>query len=301
MNDLLLNVIGMPNAAMRQKVIAAGLDTLDACSLLVDSTYVHSACQTVRKSNTGAAASKEVTMLMEQRLIQLCDYARWQYVTNGDMAPAACTLQHCTIVHAWKVQLQEDPDAADVALFDDKINKKIWFESVDGYLSIKKGYSGYPVLYVVRAVDAPLVGALAPQWGQPTMDEHLKSQGRHNGHFYGSDNATVWHLLWRKCHGTNAWNCIGTFQATRDGRGAYRALHGQYLGRDVQALLLRNAEATLESLRFDGKDKNLPWDQFVGIFREALHDLGEENQMTEQRKVHGQAYVLFPSAGTIAL
>ena len=280
MNALLINVIGMPHAAMRNRITGSGFRNLDACSKF-DSDYVHKACQTVRKMD-GAANATEVTMEQEHRLVKLCAYAKWQYVTNGSMAPGDCDMDLCDAVHEWKEQLQEDPDDGSVQVFTEEANKQFWFEALRGYFSVKKGRSGYPVLYVIRS-DAAAAVPLA--WGQPSMDDHLEAQGRHDGRLYNADNAVVWLFLRQKCHGTNAWNCIRSFEPRRNGRGAYLALVGQYMGADVRALLLRRAETTLESLRFTGKSKTLTWDLFVGMFRGALHDLGDGNQLSERHKV----------------
>ena len=281
MNALLHHTIGMPNQGMRAKITAAGFRNMNACSQF-DSTYVHNACQTVRKTE-GNANTKEVTMEMEHRLVKLCCYAKFQYITGGDMAPGACNMDRLDAVYQWKEQLQDDPLGSSVEVFGEKTNKKVWFESLRGYFSCKKGISGYPLLYVIR--DERPDGAAAPVWGTPTMDEYLESQGRHDGRLYAADNTAVWIFIRQKCLGTNAWHCIRSYEATRDGRGAYRALRGQYMGNDVMALLLKQAEYTLDTIWFDGKDKNYTWDMFIGEFREALHDLGPDNQMTEQRKV----------------
>ena len=254
---------------------------MQACSKL-DMDYVHKACQSIRKTE-GAANTKEVTMEMEHRLVMLCEYAKWQYITDGDMAPGACDIDMLEAVYEWKEQLQDDPEDSSVEVFTEKANKKIWFESIRGFFTLKKGYSGYPLLYVIRNEDDPIDPA--PAWGTPTIYSYLETQGRHNGRLYASDNATVWRLLMLKCLGTTAWDCIRSFEATRDGRGAFLVLVGQYMGSNVAALLLKRAETTLGSITFDGRSKYWTWDKFVGRFREALHDLGDDNQMSEERKV----------------
>ena len=231
MNNLLNNTIGLPTAGMRTKVTAAGFRNLEACSRF-DRTYVHDACQTVRKTE-GAANTKEITMEMELRLVKLCEYAKFQYITAGNMAPNACTMDRCDAVHDWKDQLQDDPEEGSVQVFSEGANKKVWFEAIRGYFAVKKGRSGYPVLYVIRAQAAP-AGA-APAWGDPNMSAYLESQGRHNGRLYGADNAVVWLFLRQKCHGTTAWNSIRTFEPRMNGRGAFLALVGQFMGRNVQS------------------------------------------------------------------
>ena len=281
MMALLNGTIGMTNQGMRTKVTGAGFRSLDACSQF-DRTYVHNACQTVRKTE-GQANTKEVTMEMEHRLVKLCEYSKFQYITDGTMVPADCDVNMMDEVYAWKEGLQDDPESTSVNVFTESANKKAWFEELRGYFTFKKGRSGYPLLYVIRESDDPLDPA--PAWGEPTLSEYLETQGRHDGRLYAADNTAVWLFLRQKCVGTNAWNCIRTFERRQDGRRAFLTLYGQYMGANVRALLLKKAETTLEHLRFDGRSKNWTWEKFVGKYREAMHDLGPNNQMTEERKV----------------
>jgi hypothetical protein len=63
------------------------------------------------------------------------------------------------------------------------------------------------------------------------------------------------------------------------------ALLRQYMGSDVQGILIRHAETFLENARFDGKHKNYDWHMFVNKIRQAFSDLGPEDQMSNPRKV----------------
>jgi hypothetical protein len=87
------------------------------------------------------------------------------------------------------------------------------------------------------------------------------------------------------CHSTTAWNTISGFEARSDGRGAILALIRQYMGSDVQQVLIRRAETFLENARYDGKSKNFDFAKFIGKFRQAVSDLGPEDRMSEQRQV----------------
>ena len=55
---------------MRDKIVAAGFTNMDVLVKKAD-TFAHQACQTVRKSSTGQAASKDVTMAVEEALSKL--------------------------------------------------------------------------------------------------------------------------------------------------------------------------------------------------------------------------------------
>jgi hypothetical protein len=119
----------------------------------------------------------------------------------------------------------------------------------------------------------------------PHYDAELYNRGRHSGSFWRADNALIWQFVWKICHGTSAWNTISNFEAAKNGRGATLALIRQYMGSDVQQVLIRSAETFLENARFDGKSRNFTWDKFVGKMRQAFKDLGPEDQMSEQRMV----------------
>ena len=70
MDEYLENTLGFTNNGMREKIIAAGFTNLTALVKKPD-TFAHQACQTVRKSSTGQAASKDVTMAVEEALSKL--------------------------------------------------------------------------------------------------------------------------------------------------------------------------------------------------------------------------------------
>ena len=75
-------------------------------------------------------------------------------------------------------------------------------------------------------------------------------------------------------------------QRTTNGRGAYLALLGQYMGEDYRAVLLKKAETTLANIRFDGRSKNWTFDRFISKLRESFIDLGPNDQLSERRKVN---------------
>ena len=283
MDAYLEQTLGVANQGMRDKIVAAGFTNMDVLVKKAD-TFAHQACQTVRKSSTGQAASKDVTMAVEEALSKLVLVCKYRYITQRPLAYNQATLDNLDIVWDWFSQLEDDPSEDSVPNFTDSSNRKQWFESITGYLAVKKGKSGVPLLYVIRQ-DSNLP-ADDPGFGLPTLNEELVTRGRHNGHFWAADNRSVWLFLRAKCHGTTAWNTILTYQTRSNGRAAFLALLGQYLGEDVRAVLLKKAEQTLETIRFDGRSRNWPFDKFIGKLRESFNDLGPDNQLTEERKVN---------------
>ena len=55
---------------------------------------------------------------------------------------------------------------------------------------------------------------------------------------------------------------------------------------DAKALLLKKAERVLDTITFDGRNRNWNFNKFVGKLRESFTDLGDDNQLSEQRKVN---------------
>ena len=287
MDQYLEQVLLIANQGKREKFAAAGVTTLQALIRKSD-TFAHQAAQTIRKSTTGAAQARDVSLEEETRIGQLVHFCKLRYILQRPLAFGAATLENIEAVSVWFEQLEEDPAETTVAVFSDGCNKKQWFESITGYLGLKKGKaSGVPLLYVIREeAQLPGDGDDPGYGGYNTFNDELIRRGRHNGHFWRSDNGEVWTFLRSKCHGTTAWTTIVAFQTTKNGRQAFLALLGQFLGADAKSLLLKRAERTLDSITFDGRSRNWTFDKFVGRLRESFIDLGPENQLTEERKVN---------------
>jgi hypothetical protein len=244
--------------------------------------FIYSMCQNIRKGG-GTLAAKGITAEMEEDMQMFKTWCTYRYFIQRDYDYDQATRSNLSETWEWKDQLPPDPATSAVQAFQDIGDKRVWFESIRNYLSQKKGAAGLPILYGIRPDTAlPLDD---PGFGLPDHDSELYNRGRHNGSNWKSDNAMIWQLVWDVSHGTTAWNTISSFEATKNGRGAMLALVRQYMGSDVQQVLIRNAETFLENTRFDGKSRNLSWDVFVGQLRQAFKDLGPEDQMSEQRMV----------------
>ena len=287
MQQYLEEVLEINPQGKRQKFQEAGVTTLQALVRKPDD-FAHKASQTIRKSNTGQPAQRDVSLEEETRIHGLVIFCRFRYMIQRPHAFGAATLDNLDEVTTWYEQLEEDPEPDTVPVFTDNCNKKEWFESITAYLANKKGKTtGFPLLYVVREQADPPEGADDPGFGgYSTFSEELVVRGRLAGHFYQSDNAAVWTFLRSKCHGTTAWTTIMSFRAARNGRGAFLALLGQFMGADAKAVLLKRAEKVLANTTFDGRNRNWTFDKFIGKLREAFMDLGPDNQLSEQRKVN---------------
>jgi hypothetical protein len=128
--------------------------------------------------------------------------------------------------------------------------------------------------YVLREDPDPSV--IDDGWGEPDLQQELMEQGHHNGAHWRHDNGVVFDFMKEKVHGTKAWGTIKQFERASHGREAFLALIALYLGPDVTELLMKQAEETLNTTRFDRNSKNFPFDKFVGKMRQCFLDLNRD-------------------------
>jgi hypothetical protein len=86
----------------------------------------------------------------------------------------------------------------------------------------------------------------------------------------------VFEFLKEKTFGTTAWHTIKAFEKSGQGREAFLALIALYLGSDVMELLMKEAEAGLNSITYDGNSKNFIFDKYVAKLRQYFINLGRE-------------------------
>ena len=270
----------VPNAAMRNRIIGAGFQDQDAFVRKKEDD-IKRAMSVIRKSPV-AANTRDVTMVTEQLLIKLMYFTIIWYKTGRAMDLAQATPANLDDAHDYILTLADDPSDDEVPTFT---GKKIvrWFQALDSYISDKKGTSGLPLGYLIRENEAP--PAADPGFGNPTITEDLTLRGRHNGFFWRAENKVLFKILELKVFGTEAWALILQFKGTSNGRAAYFALKGQYLGVDVQMVMLKTSEDTLRKITFDGRNRNFPFETFIARLREAFEHMGANNQLSEERKV----------------
>ena len=80
MDEHLDRTIGAANQGMRNKLIANGFTDLDAIVRL-ERGDVKEACLAIRKT-TGPAASREISMVIQERLEMLVSYVHYVHITN---------------------------------------------------------------------------------------------------------------------------------------------------------------------------------------------------------------------------
>ena len=282
-NGFLQITIGVANDNMRDRIRAAGYTTL-ADLVRREPEFAKKVCSQVRKG-TGPAANKNVSVSVEESMGQLIQYARYSYMVQRPLDFTLATQDNLNEIGAWFKQLVKNQPTKEPAVFTDTANKKSWFESLIAYLSKKTGESGVPLDYVVRnSVFLPLVDQ---GFATPSPEEEVSVRTRHDGHFWRGDNKMVFLLIEIITHATTAWSIAKAFARRNDGRGAFMALLGAYMGSDVKRLLMKKAEATLALAVYDGKSKVFTFVKHAGRLRESFEDMETSGQvLTGEMKVN---------------
>ncbi len=144
MDDYLNQVIGVTEAGARQRLIDHGITSLEALVGKKES-FTRDACVAARKDNSGQPADRKVSMLAQTRLEQLVVYCNYCHLAQLELDYEEATLDEVESVHAWVTQLGADPDADLVKTYKEGVSAREWFESIETYLSRKKGAtSGMP-------------------------------------------------------------------------------------------------------------------------------------------------------------
>ena len=279
MDEYLQQRIGVANLNMRQRIIAAGFEDLDELAKK-DNDFAHKCCQVVRKSTGGFGVNKDISMIIEDGMVDLVLWCRYMYLAQRPLDFDTAERDHTESVGAWLKQTAEDPSVDSVDKFSDRANKKVWFETIVGYFRDKKGTAGVPLLYVISE------NALVPDegFGQPDYNQELAVRGRQNGYYWRGDNTQVWIFLKLKTQNTTAWSTIKSYERSSNGRAAFQALLDQFMGASVKTVIYKSAEYQLQTLVWDGRSRNFDFNKFIGRLRGAFDDMGD-NRYTEEMKV----------------
>ena len=88
-----------------------------------------------------------------------------------------------------------------------------------------------------------------------------------------NNNRLVWIAMRAMFHGTEAYPYIRQFEPTMNGRGAYYAITGHYLGTSFEVVIRSKAETYIRNARFTGRNKKYPLEKFLSELTDAFNDL----------------------------
>jgi hypothetical protein len=150
---------------------------------------------------------------------------------------------------ALKVKQKEDPPETP------KISKTLpvikWTESFRDFLNRVIGVRAIPLCYVIRETVNVSAAATA---NQPLSNEHesvtgeLVARASHEHALFRDDNAAVYHYLEEATRSPAYAASIKPFQRSKDGRGTWLALLGQYAGNDKREAEIKIQEADTSEL-----------------------------------------------------
>ena len=283
MDDFLYYVLEVDHDGMRELIIYEGFRNLRAL-LRHDRKWVTQARLNVRKSPVGDPQAKNMSGEHELNLWKAVLWAKYSYITQRGLDYNLVTWGGLQRIYEWHLDLEVEMADTTVATFSATLNKRTWFESIESYLTAKKGAAGFPLSYVITNT-ADVDGDEPFPRTKEEFHEDLASRGRHNGIYWSVDNRTVWRLMESKCRGTPAWSTISQFEPTANGRAAHRALRNHYMGEDLVQVLRTKADTLLKHSKFDGKSRNYTLDAHINRFRQAFIDLGPDDQPSDKRKV----------------
>ena len=160
-------------------------------------------------------------------------------------------------------------------------------EDLDNYLECKRGVPGIPLAAYTR--ENPTVPNEADDpygFGNPTILAEMIRRAPHEGPTAATDMIAVWDVIRHITHDGPGWGWVMPFSRTRNGRAAYLALKGHYLGDAFQARLRAKADQLLESTYYDGSKRNFSYEHFIETLQRAFTDLESTGEIvSEERKV----------------
>lgn len=181
----------------------------------------------------------------------------------------------------WKALCdRKKEDAPDIPKIGKNLVVTKWSEAFSDFLHRVIGVRTIPLAYVIR--DEVEVPAAAPPLlnNQPFSNEHGSVEGElinrasHNHPLYREDNAQVYYYLEEATRSTSYSASIKPFQNRKDGRGAWRALIGQYAGEDKWRLILKQQDELLHTRKWKGTT-SFSLEKFIGQHRNAFVSMSQ--------------------------
>jgi hypothetical protein len=163
MDAYLQVTLRITNANMREKIMGEGYRSLDVL-VKKDKDWVRDLRISIKRSSTGNAASREVTLAHKESLVMALLWAsKLRYLTKRPITYADATLNSITEVADWYNAQEAELPTDSVPTFSASLNRRDWFESIQSYLAAKKGKAGVPLTYVVSTTGGVIDPAVPHQ------------------------------------------------------------------------------------------------------------------------------------------
>ena len=284
----LTGTFGLTSVGLRAALCDKGLESFAMLAEL-SCADVSACCKNVRRPGghllvNGAEVPNrghDVSIVLENRLCMLWYFCRYMYMTQRRPDPVDASLANLQSVRQYMMNLDKNP--AKPGLFEGPAKARNFFEELDDYLSRAPGAGGLPLAYVTRKT--PAISTPDSGYFQPSVEDDMHARGRHDGMFWVLDNNEVFAVLRACLHGTQWYTWIKPFQRTRNGNGAYQAARNQFLGPSEQRAQTAEADTIIETLTFDGRNRNFTFAKFTTKLTKAFLDQGPDDQMSDEKKV----------------
>jgi hypothetical protein len=137
------------------------------------------------------------------------------------------TLIDKEMARAWTTVMRDENEASDLSTdivkapdpFKKDTKWKTWKESMNNYLHSKIGQANLPLAYIIRPNDVPTPGPI-----YATIHDELVDSAILAGPEYARNKGIVFDLIQSLTIGGPAWPWIQSYQSSRDGRRAWKAI-----------------------------------------------------------------------------
>lgn len=225
----------------------------------------------------------------QQRLHAIRYWTNRQYLLGKDYDAHLITWQ---LAAEWIRQMKEDKEekeitkaTADLVKAPEAFKKDTkwhpWKESVHTYLNTQLGQAHIPLAYIIREHDDPI-----PDANYTTLHEELVQGVVLFGTEFDANNGKVYDFLQSLTLNGPAWPWINSFQRTRNGRGAWKALLAYYEGDAMQMRTMQECYQAISKANYQGPRRNYDFSTYVAAHQQAHQDLLHLNEpIPENKKV----------------
>lgn len=217
----------------------------------------------------------------QKRLLVATDLMKYYAETGRELTAANIAWTHVmqNFEIQWKaLKDKKEDDPPDVPKISRTLPIMKWVEAFKDFCSQKIGSRNIPMSYLTRDdVNVPAaVPALATN--QPhsavhgSVEAELVARASHNHPLFRVDNATLYHDIATATLGTQYAPSIKPFQRTKNGIGAFRAIIGQFAGKDKWEAEIKRQELVLHTYKWKGQS-NFSLEKFISQHRSAFVSL----------------------------
>ena len=299
--------LGLSQAAARHIIDVQGIDSLQEIGYL-DEDGISNLCKAVRRPGGSIAnpdhdpneddgpnnrptipfTGIQVSLLAEENLKLLSYYIR--HLERVSRTPNIGSITRTTVRKLRELRAaeanHENPSITP------KIDDRNWAKTLEGLEEYLRGHLGetkVPLAYVLRPdptipdeADDPSTTEAESQYAT-YQEEMIKRAPINNDQgddhpTFQQDNHRVWSLISELLRDHKCWAYVKSFQRSRDGREAIKALRSHYLGSNMVNDRAAEAEAKLQSARYYGEKKRWNFESYVTIHKaqhQVMRDLKE--------------------------